>query len=145
MCRCFDTIPACDRQTDRRTDRQTDGIAVASTALAMRALRRATWSAVLSVCLSVTTVSPAKTAEPIQMPFWMCTRMSPFHSDPHRKGHFGGDGFSHTPLCTFPVALTSGFPRMVSASIPIGRPYKQLCHIELILIKNPPLRCGLSS
>ena len=29
------------RVTDRRTDRQTDGIAVASTALAMRALRRA--------------------------------------------------------------------------------------------------------
>ena len=25
MCRRFDTIPACDRQTDRRTDRQTDG------------------------------------------------------------------------------------------------------------------------
>ena len=33
----FDTIPACDRQTDKQTDR----IAVASTALAMRALRRA--------------------------------------------------------------------------------------------------------
>jgi len=30
-----------DRQTDRRTDGQTDGIAVASTALALRALRRA--------------------------------------------------------------------------------------------------------
>jgi len=30
-----------DRRTDGRTDRQTDGIAVASTALAMRALRRA--------------------------------------------------------------------------------------------------------
>ena len=29
------------RVTDRRTDRQTDGIAVASAALAMRALRRA--------------------------------------------------------------------------------------------------------
>jgi len=29
------------RVTDGRTDRQTDGIAVASTALAMRALRRA--------------------------------------------------------------------------------------------------------
>ena len=28
-----------DGQTDRRTDRQTDGIAIASTALAMRALR----------------------------------------------------------------------------------------------------------
>jgi len=30
-----------DRRTDRRTDRQTDGMAIASTALAMRALRRA--------------------------------------------------------------------------------------------------------
>ena len=40
FCR-FDTIPACGRQTDRRTDGQTDGIAVASTALAMRALWRA--------------------------------------------------------------------------------------------------------
>ena len=30
-----------DGQTDRRTDRQTDGIAIASTALAIRALRRA--------------------------------------------------------------------------------------------------------
>jgi len=29
------------RVTDRRTDRRTDGIAIASTALAMRALRRA--------------------------------------------------------------------------------------------------------
>jgi len=44
-CRRFDTIPECGRRTDRRTDRQTDGqtygIAIASTALAMRALRRA--------------------------------------------------------------------------------------------------------
>ena len=38
-CRRFDTIPACDGQTDGRTDGQTDGIAVANTALAMRALR----------------------------------------------------------------------------------------------------------
>jgi len=37
----FDTVPACDRWTDRRTDGRTDGNAVASTALAMRALRRA--------------------------------------------------------------------------------------------------------
>ena len=35
-CRRFDTIPACDGW---RRDRQTDGIAVANTALAMRALR----------------------------------------------------------------------------------------------------------
>jgi len=41
MCSCFDTIPACDRLTERRTDGQTDGISVASTVLAMRALRRA--------------------------------------------------------------------------------------------------------
>ena len=32
MCRRFDTIPACDG----RTDGQIDGIAIASTALAMR-------------------------------------------------------------------------------------------------------------
>ena len=37
MCRRFDTIPACDGRTDRRTD----GIAVANTALAIPALRRA--------------------------------------------------------------------------------------------------------
>jgi len=39
MCRCFDAIPACDGQTDGQTDRQRDAIAVANTALAMRALR----------------------------------------------------------------------------------------------------------
>jgi len=37
-CRRFDTIPACDRRTDGQTDRR---IVVASTALAMRELRRA--------------------------------------------------------------------------------------------------------
>ena len=36
-CSRLDTIPACDRQTDGRTD----GNAIASTVLAMRALRRA--------------------------------------------------------------------------------------------------------
>ena len=41
MCRRFDPIPASDGQTDRPSDRQTDGIAIASTALAMRALLRA--------------------------------------------------------------------------------------------------------
>ena len=38
-CRRFNTIPACDGQTDRQTDGRTDVIAVANTALAMRALR----------------------------------------------------------------------------------------------------------
>jgi len=41
MCSRFDTIPACDRQADGQMDGQTDGNAIASTALAMRALRRA--------------------------------------------------------------------------------------------------------
>jgi len=41
MCRRFDTIPECDRWTEGRMDGQTDGIAVASTALAIRALQRA--------------------------------------------------------------------------------------------------------
>ena len=40
-CRRFDTIPACDGRTDGQTDGKTDGLAIASTALAMRALRRA--------------------------------------------------------------------------------------------------------
>jgi len=40
-CHRFDTIPACDGQTDGQTVGRTDGIAVANTALAMRALRRA--------------------------------------------------------------------------------------------------------
>ena len=41
-CRSFDNIPACDGQAGRRTDGgQSDGIAVASTARAMRAVRRA--------------------------------------------------------------------------------------------------------
>ena len=39
FCYRFDTIPACDGQTDGQT--RTDGIAIANTALAMRALRRA--------------------------------------------------------------------------------------------------------
>jgi len=38
MCCRFDKIPACDGRAD---DRQTDGVAIANTALAMRALRRA--------------------------------------------------------------------------------------------------------
>ena len=40
-CSRFDTILHCDRRMDRRTDGQTDGIAVAITALTMRALWRA--------------------------------------------------------------------------------------------------------
>jgi len=48
-----------------------------------------------SVCLSVTLVSPAKTAEPIELPFGLRTRVGPGnhvldggHSTPHGKGQF---------------------------------------------------------
>ena len=48
----------------------------------------------LSVCLSVTSVSPAKPAEPIEMPFGMWIRASPRNyvldgvQILHGKGHF---------------------------------------------------------
>jgi len=38
-----------------------------------------------SVCLSVTIVSPAKPAEPIEMPYGFCIR---WRSRSHGKGHF---------------------------------------------------------
>jgi len=38
---------------------------------------RVAWSVCLSVCLSVTVVSPAETAEPIEMPFGLRTRVGP--------------------------------------------------------------------
>jgi len=50
-----------------------------------------------SVCLLDTTVSPAKTAEPIEMLFGLWTRVSPesvywvgARIPPQRKGQFGG-------------------------------------------------------
>ena len=56
----------------------------------------------LSVALSVTLVSPAKTAEPIEMPFGLRTWVGPRHhvldwgSDPPWEGaNFGGEWASH--------------------------------------------------
>jgi len=51
MCRRFDTTPVCDRRTDGQSNAQTDGIAVVSTALAMRALRRAVKTGVVLIKL----------------------------------------------------------------------------------------------
>jgi len=51
-----------------------------------------------SVGLSVTLVSPAKTAEPIEMPFGLRTRVDPGNHvldgcpDPHGNGQFWGKG-----------------------------------------------------
>jgi len=48
----------------------------------------------LSVCLSVTIVSPTNTAEPIEMPFGLWTRVGPINHvlyggpDLHEKGQF---------------------------------------------------------
>ena len=59
-------------------------------------------SVYLSVCLSVTLVSPAKMAEPIEMPFGLRTWVGPRDhvldggSDPHGKGQiFGGEWASN--------------------------------------------------
>jgi len=74
-----------DGQTDGQTDRQTDGIAVASTALAMRALRRAvkTVRPMLSnrclACLSVTLVYYGQTVGWIKMPLGTEVGLGPGH------------------------------------------------------------------
>ena len=59
---------------------------------------------VASVCLLDTTVSHAKTAEPIEMSFWSWSRVGPRNlvlgrgpDPPQEKGHFGGG------TCTAPL------------------------------------------
>jgi len=56
-----------------------------------------------SLCLLDTTVSHAKTAEPIEMPFWSWSRVGPRNlvlgrglDPPQEKGHFFGGG-GHVP------------------------------------------------
>jgi len=55
---------------------------------------RVAWSVGLSVCLSVTLVTPAKTTGPIQMSFGLWTQMGPRNrvldgvQIPHAKGQF---------------------------------------------------------
>jgi len=63
---------------------------------------RVAWSVGLSVGLSVTLVSPAKMAEPIEMPFGLWTRVGPRDHvldgglDPSMgRGNFEGKGASH--------------------------------------------------
>jgi len=57
--------------------------------------------ACLSVCLTVTLVSPAKTSEPIEMPFGSNILVGPGNHvldggpDPHEKGQLWGKGTSH--------------------------------------------------
>jgi len=58
---------------------------------------RVAWSVGLSVGLSVTLVSPAKTAEPIEMPLGLKTRVGPGNhvldggpDPPHGKEQFSG-------------------------------------------------------
>ena len=60
-CRRFGTIPACDGQTDGQMEGRTDGIAVANTALAMRALRRAVKTVrTQSLCLTASKQKKSK-------------------------------------------------------------------------------------
>ena len=85
-----------------------------------------------SVGLSVTTVRPAKADEPIVMAFAMLTRVGPrnhvsdgVQTPPREGAPLRGMtlAFSTRRRAPFPVALTSGFPRMLSIT---GWPQKQL-------------------
>jgi len=60
------------------------------------------WSVGRSVSLSVTVVSPAKTAEPIEMPFGLRTRVGPRNHifdvgqhPPMGRDNFEGEGAAH--------------------------------------------------
>jgi len=54
---------------------------------------RIAWSVSRSVCQSVTPVSPAKTAEPIEMPFGLTICMGQGNQIPIGRGNFfGGEG-----------------------------------------------------
>jgi len=76
-----------DRWTDGQTDRQTDGIVVASTALAMRALRRDVkkrfalcyWTVVCLSCLSVTLVYCGQTVRWIKIKLGKEVGLGPGH------------------------------------------------------------------
>ena len=46
------------------------------------------WSVCLEICLSVTIVGPAETAEPIEMPFGLWTRVGPRN---HARIRWGPD------------------------------------------------------
>jgi len=63
----FDTIPAWDGQTDRQTDTWHDSIASRDNKQQRKGYTCRTFRG-LRVCLLGTPVSPAKTAEPIEMP-----------------------------------------------------------------------------
>ena len=65
----------------------------------------------LFLCLLVTTVSAAKAAEPIRIPYGMWTRRNPGNHtlgggpDPGGKGHFG-QSFGHTQTCPWSMLST---------------------------------------
>jgi len=68
-----------------------------------------------SVCLSVTLVSPAKTAEPIEMPFGLRTWVGPRDhvldgvQIPHGKGQiFWGEWASHCGTTAEPIGMPFG-------------------------------------
>jgi len=66
---------------------------------------RVAWSVGLSVCLSVTIMSPAKTAKPIEIPFALRTRVSKRNHvldgspDPFMgRGNSEGEGAAHSKV-----------------------------------------------
>ena len=116
---------------------------------------RVAWSVCLSVCLSVTVVSPAKTAEPtaISLGCWLgwaqWTKYLMRVQIPHEKWHFWGKwrlDFSACRQTLFLVTMTSGFPQMLLISTPVGQLQKK----SRIMLNFPwaekyPVRCGFMS
>jgi len=67
------------------------------------------------VCLLVTIVIPAKTAEPIKVPFWLCTRVGQrnhvldgISDPPYWRGTFGEDNTWACPRSIFSTLFASG-------------------------------------
>jgi len=80
---------------------------------------RVAWSVGLCVCRSVTLVSPAKTAEPIEIPFGLRTWVGPWHhvldggSDlPMGRGKFLGE--NGRPIVKYRVILRSSVERRLN-------------------------------
>jgi len=79
----------------------------------------------------------------------ICIRWQSRYWDTHWKGHFWGGGwhwdFPAGCRAPFPLAMSPGFPHMLSTSVPAGRPRKQLSVTLNFPDEKPAVWCGLSS
>jgi len=103
---------------------------------------RVAWSVCRSVCLSVILVSPAKTAEPTEMPFGLRTRVGPRDHVldagpdlPTGRGNFEGKVM---PADLSPLATAHELVRRLRCGGIIAR-------VERVNSSSRGVRCGLSS